>query len=747
MSLLKPNMASASLLLPILTTPVAHANNDYTQAEIKHSTETMVVVASRTEQSINDVAGSVALVSADDLEKQLASDIEQSLRYVPGVSMNGNARFGATDFNVRGMDGSRVKVLVDGVEQPISYGSGISGTVMNVLGKGQGQVEVDTLQAIEVNKGSSSSLYGSGALGGSVLMRTKNADDLLRGSAGHVSIDAGYQSSDDSYKTTINAARQLSEDVKAMLIFTHREGNETSTHGDGADVLGEERGAADPMSYSSNNILTKVEVQASENHHLRFTGQYFEQNSQGKNLSFEGTSSGFDTYSNYRFQDKQQRAQAGIEHQYSAYNSLFDNLTWKANWQYSRAENQTFDTLTGLLPGSEVNRERQRDAQDSSIQLDVQFDKTITTGAVDHDLIYGFTIIDSAFELETRDITDKGDDTSGVVEMPPKTDVRKAGLFAQDQMYLMNDRLILTAGLRYDMFQYRPEADSREIDGNTGEYHDLDASAFTGHLGGIFHFTDTTSGFAKYSRGFKAPTPEELYYSFERNPVPGMHVIVLANPDLNPETSDSIEVGLRQNYALINWELSAYYNDYNDFINSVSWEEEHDGSTYLYQRNENVENARIYGIELTSMLHIGDMSQLPTGSFVRMAGSWSEGEDKDTGNAIDSITPLTGVFGIGFDRQDRLYGWESTLTAVAGKRGSDWSNENNLNTSGYGVVDVTAYAQPVKNLTVRGGVFNLFDKKYTNYSRVKGLTKASVTNPDALTSPGMNFGLNAKYVF
>ncbi len=181
--------------------------------------ETVVVVASRIEQSISDVAGSVSVVNADEMTKQMANRLEDSLRYIPGVSMNANSRFGASDFNVRGMEGSRVKVLIDGVEQPVSYGSGINGTVMNVLGKGQGNVEVDTLTTIEINKGASSSLYGSGALGGSILMRTKSADDLLQEKSNHVSINAGYQSQDSSYKTTINAARQFNKNMKGMAHF------------------------------------------------------------------------------------------------------------------------------------------------------------------------------------------------------------------------------------------------------------------------------------------------------------------------------------------------------------------------------------------------------------------------------------------------------------------------------------------------------------------------------------------------
>lgn len=752
MSLFKLRASPFTLLLPTLITPIAHAaGSDSTESDTTNKVdkmETVVVVASRIEQSLTDVAGSVSVVDSSDIEKQMANNIEESLRYIPGVSMNGNSRFGASDFNVRGMDGSRVKVLIDGVEQPVAYGSGISGTVMNVLGKGQGQVEVDTLTAIEVNKGSSSSLYGSGALGGSVLMRTKSADDLLQGEEGYASIDAGYQSRDGSYKATVNAARQLSDDLKGMVIFTHRDGNELETHSDGADVIGSGRGQSDPMSYTSNNILSKLEFQANETNHLIFTGQYFEQESDGQSLSLEGASSGFDRYSNYHFEDTQRRGRVGIEHSWDAFYSAFDSLTWQLNWQVSEAKNTTKDTLTSTLPpwGS-VDRARQRNAKDTSLQLDLQLDKSFEIANTSHDLIYGATLVDSEFNLETSDTRSDGDNSSGVVEMPPKTDVRKAGIFAQDQMYLMNDRLIVTTGLRYDMFQYRPTEDSRDIDGNLGEYKNHDSDALTGQFGGVFHLTDNTSTFAKYARGFKAPTPEELYYSFERNPMPGMNVIVLANPDLKPETSDSIELGIRQNFQSFNWELAGYYNDYNDFINATSWTESHNGSTYMYTKNENIDNARIYGVEFSGALQLGDIMPLPKGTFLRVSGAWSEGEDKDTGDAIDSVAPLTGVFGLGFNQANGLYGWETMLTTVAGKDGSDWSSEENLSAPGYGIVDVTAYAQPMKNLTVRGGVFNLFDKKYWNYSRVKGLTPASVSNPDALTSPGINFGVNAKYVF
>ena len=150
-----------------------------------------VIVASRSALPPSDIAGSVAVSSADELKKQMTSNLEDSFKYIPSVTMNSNPRFGAMNFNVRGIEGNRIKVLIDGVEQPVTYASGGRGET-NVLGKGQGQVEIDNLTAIEINKGASSSLYGSGALGGSVLMMTKTPDNLLDGQNGHLSVDVNH---------------------------------------------------------------------------------------------------------------------------------------------------------------------------------------------------------------------------------------------------------------------------------------------------------------------------------------------------------------------------------------------------------------------------------------------------------------------------------------------------------------------------------------------------------------------------
>ena len=83
--------------------------------------------------------------------------------------------------------------MVDGVEQPPSYNPGA-----DVMRFNQNMYETDTLAAIEINKGPSSTLYGSDALGGAVLMRTKNPEDLLAASGDDTAVGfkTGYHSAD-----------------------------------------------------------------------------------------------------------------------------------------------------------------------------------------------------------------------------------------------------------------------------------------------------------------------------------------------------------------------------------------------------------------------------------------------------------------------------------------------------------------------------------------------------------------------
>ena len=223
-------------------------------------------------------------MNASEMSKNLAQDLEQVVEKEPGVSMAGTGRFGSSGFTIRGLSENYVKAVVDGVELPASYDPGA-----DQMRKFNNTLETDTLQRVEVNKGPSSTLYGSDALAGAVIIRTKNPADLLQseGDGIYGDVKTGYYSANDSYKATATLANR-SGNWESLLIATHRQGHETKTHDSGSDILGRDRGQANPLDFESNNLLGKVFYQVNTNHRVGVTAEFFNQTAAGETLSNEG---------------------------------------------------------------------------------------------------------------------------------------------------------------------------------------------------------------------------------------------------------------------------------------------------------------------------------------------------------------------------------------------------------------------------------------------------------------------------
>ncbi|MDO6684669.1 MULTISPECIES: TonB-dependent hemoglobin/transferrin/lactoferrin family receptor [unclassified Agarivorans] len=699
--------------------PVAMANSNSTMFD------EVVVSATRTEQNLKDVSSSVSSVSSEQLEKQMANDLNDVVRYEPGVTTTGQGRYGTSGFNIRGLDGSRIKLMVDGIEQPTAYNPG--GDVMN---KGPNSYEIDTLSAVEINKGPASSLYGSDALGGAVLLRTKNPEDVLdEGDANHVAIKAGYNSSNEAYKTTLELAKRY-QNWEGLAIYTYRDGSETQAHSSGADINGRDRGQADPYDFDSHNLLLKANYQLNEAHTFGVVAELFQRQSKGQILSNEGytIAPGF-TYTNANSEDEDSRSRVGLNHTWTANNLAFDDVFWQLSHQQSKSEHNNYDT-TGFY-GS---RNRERNGEDSSVQFDAQFNKLLEFAHGSHELSYGLTAINSDFELDYRThYFDTGTVDPGAPEVPA-ADSEKRGIFIQDHMYLLDERLVVTAGLRYDDYQATPDASSGF------EQHNSDA--LTKRLGAVYHWNQQFSTFAQYSEGFRAPTLQELYYAFDNS---GHGYATLSNPNLKPEESQSYELGLRANTDASSMELVGFFNDYTNFIQSVT-----DYSDPSYPAgitvNENIGEAEIYGVEFKGHYWLDDAFGAPKGTYSRLSVAYAQGKNKEDGSSLDSVAPLTAVWGLGYDHSDDLWGSTLNLTMVAAKKDGDWAAEDNAHAPGYALLDLTAYYQPVNDLVLRAGLFNALDQKYWSYTDLDG-KDSDYQGLDRYTQPGRNWGVDVAYKF
>jgi len=178
--------------------------------------------------------------------------------------------------------------------------------------------------------------------------------------------------------------------------------------------------------------------------------------------------------------------------------------------------------------------------------------------------------------------------------------------------------------------------------------------------------------------------------------------------DLEPEKAYTVSATFDWHAADRGWEIKAtpYYTRVDDYIDAVAlpgqdWEQ--DAFNVLQYANQ---SARLYGIDLSGQMRLARNAWGEWG--LKGLINYTNGENRDTGDALYNIMPLNGRFTL----THRLRGWDNGLewVLVDGKDdGSDVRNE--IETAGYSLVNLRA-SHSWKQVRVDFGVENLFDRFY-----------------------------------
>ncbi len=201
----------------------------------------------------------------------------------------------------------------------------------------------------------------------------------------------------------------------------------------------------------------------------------------------------------------------------------------------------------------------------------------------------------------------------------------------------------------------------------------------TGSLALGYALDDHHIARASYGTAFRAPTFNELYFPF----------VGSSNPDLEAETSDTVEIGVRGQYAHWFWDLAAYRSEVNELIApDVSF------------RPVNVNEARIRGAELSAGAELDEWT-------LSTALSWTDPEDHDTGNRL----ARRATQGLRLDIDRELGDWSMGASWIAqNHRYNDSANEQRL--PGYGIVNLRAAWEIAPMWSARLTVDNVLDKAY-----------------------------------
>jgi hemoglobin/transferrin/lactoferrin receptor protein len=684
--------------------------------------EIITVVGSRTERSLDQVAATVSVIDAAQIEEEMARDIADLIRFEPGVAVSGTgSRFGLGGFNIRGIEGNRVLTIVDGIRVADEFSFG------PFLSARRDYVDVDSLARAEIARGPISSLYGSDALGGVVAFTTKSPRDYLKDNNTHIGVKAGYSSVDSSTVGTFTAAAGNNR-TSLLLLYTARRGDETETAG-GISGFGPSREEADPQSVDVNNIVAKLSWNIADSHNLTFSIDSYENTTETKVFSDYGTISRGTLVNTRDADDEKQRDRYSINYSYDGDFTLFDRASITV---YSQESETTQVTTELRTPPSRINQIRTRESIfDQEINGAIaQADKLFSVGKTSHLLIYGVDY----YETDNESLRDGGtvDAAAGnpVFEffpLPtrdfPPTEVTQLAFFIQDEIELLNGRLLISPGIRYDDFDADATADAIYLSGNPGSPApvDFDDDEVTAKIGAVYRFNEKYSIYARYSEGFRAPPYDDVNVGFT-NFIGGYKTI--SNPNLVSETSEGWELGLRIQGDLGFVAINAYSNDYDDFIESLAISPQFaptfgiDPSDGLLTfQSINVDEVEIEGIELSALIDLGAANPSLEGFSFKAAIAYADGENKTNDEPLNSVEPLTAVFGLGYDSPDDRWGANLVWTLVEGKDDSDIdANNPRIATSGYGLLDLFGYYRFNDKTSINIGVFNLSDKDYLRWA-------------------------------
>ncbi|WP_461481289.1 TonB-dependent hemoglobin/transferrin/lactoferrin family receptor [Porticoccus sp.] len=692
----------------------------------------VTVAATRTEQKREDVPNTVSVITEETIENDISSNIRDMIRYEPGVEVGsgtGDAqRFGAKGFNIRGMDENRVKITVDGINQANSFTP--AGNPFQRSGRNH--VDIDSVKRVEIVKGPASTLYGSDALGGIVAFSTKDpADYLGSGNSFGGSFKTRYGSSDKSVSETLTLANRTGN-LESLLLYTRRDSDELENHDDSDNDR-------DSQDFESDNILVKLQYQLNPEHRIGLTHE----DHQAENRTDMPAKLDSPSYSDFYYgDDETERQRTSFFHNWQGDNALFDTLNWQVDWQESEMDQETHTMFGSSSP---IYRIKDYAHEEELWRLSAQFDKTLGT----HHLTYGFEYNDTELTNQQNTLYPTDPSRDVLDRAVPVVEGTSYGLYLQDQIRLMDGRLLVTPGVRYDNFEAKPEIDSAYMPPSTiaAAFADHDSDKVTFRLGAVFKITDITSAFAQYSQGVKSPDLIDLYYASERNYGPGFHYLTLPNPDLDSEESDSYELGLRMNGGLGNFEFVAFYNDYKDFIESTTVDSTFNSTSFdRVTQSRNIDSATIWGLEARAALWLDDAIGAPTGTSLQVAIAFADGENDTDDRPLETVAPLKAVFGLNYQAPNENWGATLNWTLVGNKDNDELADEDDFATPGYGILDLTGHYNVTSNLALRAGVYNITGKEHWVYEDVRGLA-SSDTDLDLYTQPGRNIAASLIYSF
>jgi hemoglobin/transferrin/lactoferrin receptor protein len=692
---------------------VADTQAGTTQKQDRVTALQRLVLGAGVEKVAIDTPQSVTVVEQEDIDRLQAQTIGDVLRAIPGVNVTGSDRLLGQSFNIRGIgapensgDGGRIIINVDGVQkfyEQYRLGSFFS--------------DPELYKRVEVLRGpASSTLYGSGALGGVINFETKDASDFIaEGDTTALRMKTSWSSNGNSWLFSPTFAQRFGNGAELLITGNYREAD-TFDDGGGNEVIG--------TNFAAWSGLIKTTFQVGDEGTMRASYQRWDSTLDDQQLSQTSFASSFGLI------DRKVLDQTAI---LSYENPFSDNdmLDVKASVSYSSTSNE------------QRNADLRRSCSRGSFAIVCDSDYAYETWQFNAQNTMewsggnweNFLTVGSQTTHQSR-VADAflNDGTLLPVSFHPEGTDLKTGIFVQNE-FVWDDRLTIIPGIRLDWHRLSPGDGLTFGAAATPITDDTTDTAISPKIAAHYRFNDTLAIFGSIARTERFPTIDEVFSTTSSA------ASFLPSLSLTKEKSNNFEAGFAlSGYDLIQSgdaaqvKVTGFYNDVTDLIKL--------GTPFTPGFNNregfvNVDEAEIYGFEIESAY---DSDYV----FANAAYSYVVGKDKSDDSYLDTVAPheLALTLGGKLPQHDLQFGWRARF--VAGPQDQTRDSDGPLpppnQTStryakSFDVHDVfltwTPQEGQMKGWEVQAGVDNLFDadyKEFLNNDRAEGRTfKVSLT--------------------
>ena len=517
----------------------------------------------------NGTAQTVTVLSGDELERTVSGSLGETLSGEAGIQ---SASFGTAVGRpiIHGLAGARVKTTLDRIDTlDVSVTSGD-----HAVG-----VEPFLTDQVTVLRGSSTLLYGSGAIGGVVDAATSRihselptdtsgriqlrTTDNANASNGAFALDAplgrsivlhvdGFLSDADDYEIPgfVESAFQIAaEEAEEEVHDEEGEEHETEAFGTLEGSRVERRGGAIGLSTVGENGFAGFSI-SSFDAEYGLVGGHGDEEEAGEDEEGEGP--GIIDLKQTRFD-----VEAQLDNPFVGFESI--NFRVGVN-DYEHEE---------IEPNGEVGTRFENDAWEGRIELR-------------HNEVAGF---DGAFGIQAgnREFSAVGEEA-----FVPAVDSETLGLFWVGQRELGDYEL--ETGVRWEKTDYEP------IDPavNATDFNNLSAS-----LGLVRSFGEDLTVSALLDVANRAPTIEEL---FSNGPHLATQSFEIGDPGLQEEGVTSLTLSAGYGNDLVEFDTSLYVMDFSDYIYEANAGKIEDGLPVFTFRQD---DARFTGVDLKGLVHLG----------------------------------------------------------------------------------------------------------------------------------------------